>query len=213
MIERTRAGLAAAAANGRKGGAPPQGRERRCRQGPSASGEGHRGQRHRKDVERLPRHRVPVSFRAVVATRLNIGLWLRRDATRTGPWWKTARSGGGGSVSHGGPLCSRVAGSVTSPTVGPRKWFCARASRPDGADPDHCAGGNDGGGPAPTRLSSQPTAVPTRNGHAVSATPSVSARGVAAPADRAEDQHADDVGERSQRAISSHRSSRRHPVA
>src|SRR6185295_4138701 len=56
------------------------------------------------------------------------------------------------------------------------------------------------------RLSSQPTAVPARNGHAVSATPvSVSPLGVAAPADRAEDQHADDVGERSQRATSSHR--------
>ena len=31
MIERTRAGLAAAAANGRKGGRPPQGRRRRRR--------------------------------------------------------------------------------------------------------------------------------------------------------------------------------------
>jgi DNA invertase Pin-like site-specific DNA recombinase len=54
MIERTRAGLAAAAANGRK---------RRRRQSPSAPGEGHRGHRHRQDVGSLPRHRVPVSRR------------------------------------------------------------------------------------------------------------------------------------------------------
>jgi hypothetical protein len=63
------------------------------------------------------------------------------------------------------------------------------------------------------RAASHPTAVPIRNGQAVSAnTGRGQSFGVTASSDDA-DQHADDVGERSQRAISSHRSSRRHPVA
>ena len=63
MIERTRVGLLAAAANGRKGGRPRKVDERRCRQGPSAQAEGHRGHRRRANVGSLPRHRVPLPQR------------------------------------------------------------------------------------------------------------------------------------------------------
>ena len=56
-------------------------------------------------------------------------------------------------------------------------------------------------GAASPRDSNQPTAVPTRNGHAVSAMPAtVRPFGVTAPAYRAEDDDTDDVGrERGQR--------------
>ena len=69
MIERTRAGLAAAAANGRKGGRPRKVDDADCRQSPPAPGEGHHGHRHREDAGGLPRHRVPVSRRRCCCVR------------------------------------------------------------------------------------------------------------------------------------------------
>ena len=65
-----------------------------------------------------------------------------------------------------------------------------------GDDPDDDAGGGEGRRAAPaTRPPASRRPVPARNGHAVSATPvSCQALGMAAPADRAEHQHADHVG-------------------
>jgi hypothetical protein len=78
MIERTRAGLAAAAANGRKGGRPRKIDERSRRQSAQSQGQGHCGHRHREDVGRLPRHRPPVSIRWCAALCVIRGVLIQR---------------------------------------------------------------------------------------------------------------------------------------
>ena len=63
MIERTRAGLAAAAANGRKGGRPRKVDDADAAKARSLREKGITATRHREDVGRLPRHRVSVPHR------------------------------------------------------------------------------------------------------------------------------------------------------
>ena len=92
MIERTRAGLAAAAANGRKGGRPRKVDDAEPRPRRAASREGHQCDRHREDAGRFPRHRVPLPVRRRDALRLNVSRGLRCDfATAAG----SAASGSG----------------------------------------------------------------------------------------------------------------------
>ena len=66
MIER-RAGLAAAAANGRKGGRPRKVDDTDAAKARQTQGQGHHGHRHRENAGSLPRHRVPLPVRWRVA--------------------------------------------------------------------------------------------------------------------------------------------------
>ena len=84
----------------------------------------------------------------------------------------------------------------------------------DGAQPDHHPGGNDGRGAAPCTGSEPPdSGAHQKRPGGLGNTGRGQSFGVTASSGGAEEHDANDVGERSQRAISSYRSSRRHPVA